>query len=49
MEIWTPNMKLEKKSCQIMLKENIPGQKAISRLVTIENGEIIQKPDDNKV
>ena len=46
MEIWTPDMKLEKKSCQIMLKENIPGKKAISRLVTIENGEVIEKPDD---
>lgn len=46
MEIWTPEMKLEKKSCQIMLKENIPGKKAISRLVTIEDGEIIEKPDD---
>lgn len=46
MEIWTPDMKLEKKSCQIMLKENIPGKREISRLVTIENGEIIEKPDD---
>lgn len=46
MEIWTPEMKLEKKSCQIMLKENIPGQEPISRLVTIEDGIIIQKPDD---
>ena len=46
MEIWTPDMKLEKKSCQIMLKENIPGKKAISRMVTIEDGKIIQKPDD---
>lgn len=46
MAIWTPDMKLEKKSCQIMLKEMIPGKKAISRTVTIENGEIIEKSDD---
>lgn len=46
MDTWTPDIKLEKKSYQIMLTERIPGQKAINRLVTIENGEIIEKPDD---
>ncbi len=45
MDIWKPEMKLEKKSCQIMLTEKISG-KEIKRLVTIEEGEIIEKPDD---
>lgn len=46
MDVWIPDMILEKKSCQIMLKEMIPGKEEISRLVTIEDGEIIEKPDD---
>ncbi len=46
MDIWIPEMKLEKKSCQIMLTECIPDRDTVSRLVTIENGEIIEKSDD---
>lgn len=46
MDVWTKEMKLEKKSCQIMLSECIQGRYKVSRLVTIENGEIIEKPDD---
>ncbi|MDO9353870.1 MAG: hypothetical protein Q7T55_09245 [Solirubrobacteraceae bacterium] len=46
MEIWQSGMKFEKKSYQIILKEIIQGEGEISRLVTIENGEIIEKPED---
>lgn len=49
MDIWTPDMRLEKKSCQIMLTERIPGKKEISRLVTIEDGEIVEKPEDVEI
>lgn len=45
MDIWKFGMKLEKKSFQMMLTEKFSG-KEIKRLVTIEDGEIIEKPDD---
>lgn len=46
MDIWTSDMKLEKKSFQIILKEIILGKEIISRLITVENGKIIEKPDN---
>lgn len=33
-------------SCQLSLTENIPGMEIIKRNVTIEDGKVIDKPDD---